>query len=108
MVWLLVPILEGRAAGTAALVVYAMAAGITPTCLFAMPGTIFGIKGAGTRAFGVLMTGRNLGVLAGPVLAGGLVATQGWNAATMTMGGVTAAMTLGALMLHRRLRALPR
>lgn len=71
-VWVALPHLGPFAAAVAAFVVFAAAAGIAPTCLFALPGTIFGIDRAGGRAFGVLMTGRNLGVLCGPLMTGAL------------------------------------
>lgn len=107
MVWFLLPVLEGPAAGVMALVVYAVAAGITPTCLFALPATIFGVERAGARAFGVLMTGRNMGVLAGPLLIGLIVdRTGGWALAPPVLGGAGALLTAGALALHGRLRRL--
>lgn len=67
MVWAAMPWLGGGPLGAAGLVLYAMGAGITPTCLFALPGMIMGPGRAGAHAFGVLMVGRNLGVIAGPV-----------------------------------------
>lgn len=106
-VWLLLPILDGAAAGVLAFGVYAMAAGVTPTCLFALPGTIFGAEHAGARAFGVLMTGRNLGVLAGPLLTGIIVERTGeWTAVAPVLGAAGVLLTAGAVLLHRRLRRL--
>lgn len=103
-VWLLLPVLGPVAAGIAAFGVYAAAAGLTPTCLFAMPGTIFGIDRATAKPFAVLMTGRNLGVLAGPVVTGWLVQqTGGWETLPPTLGAVTVALAAGAVFLHRRL-----
>ncbi len=103
-VWLLLPVLGPVAAGIAAFGIYAAAAGLTPTCLFAMPGTIFGVDRATAKPFAVLMTGRNLGVLAGPVVTGWLVQQSGgWAALPPTLGGVTLALAAGALILHRRL-----
>jgi len=108
-IWFLLPALSGPAAGILALVVYAMAAGITPTCLFALPATIFGVEHAGARAFGVLMTGRNMGVLAGPVLIGTIVdRTGGWSLASPVLGCAGIVLTLGAVALHGRLRRLAR
>jgi len=107
MVWFLLPVLDGPAAGVMSLIVYAMAAGVSPTCLFALPGTIFGVERAGTRAFGILMTGRNIGVLAGPVLVGLIVdQTGGWTLVPPVLGCAGALLTVGALVLHGRLRRL--
>lgn len=104
--WLSLPYLDPVSAAVGAFLVYAAAAGITPTCLFAMPATIFGVDRAGSRAFGVLMTGRNLGVLCGPLLSGALVQLSGgWHHLPPALGAVSVAATLGALMLHARLRA---
>lgn len=103
-VWLLLPLLGPVAAGIAAFGIYAAAAGLTPTCLFAMPGTIFGVDRATVKPFAVLMTGRNLGVLLGPVVTGWLVQhTGGWATLPPTLGAVTLALAAGALILHRRL-----
>ncbi|BBK45320.1 MFS transporter [Allostella vacuolata] len=67
VVWAAMPWLGGGGLGAAGLVLYAVGAGVTPTCLFALPGMILGPGRAGAHAFGVLMVGRNLGVIAGPV-----------------------------------------
>ena len=107
MVWFLLPFLGDAAAGVLSLVVYAMAAGVTPTCLFALPGTIYGVERAGTRAFGVLMTGRNLGVLAGPLLIGLIVERTGaWTLVPPALGSAGLLLTIGAIVLHGRLRRL--
>ncbi len=103
-VWFLLPYLGPVSAGIAAFLVFAAAAGITPTCLFALPGTIFGVARAGGRAFGVLMTGRNLGVLCGPLLTGALVQlTGGWRPVPFVLGTAGVIATVGALGLHFRL-----
>ncbi len=107
VVWFMLPVLNGLAAGVLSLVVYAMAAGLSPTCLFALPGTIFGVDRTGTRAFGYLMTGRNIGVLMGPVLIGLIVDRTGnWSLAPPILGASCTLLTLGALVLHNRLRRL--
>lgn len=99
--WLLLPVLHGWWLA-ALLLVFGAATGITPTCLYALPGTIFGTRHAGTRAFGILMTGRNLGVLAGPLLLGALVPhPDDWQVAGMVFAGVSAIAALGGLYLHR-------
>jgi len=99
--WMLLPVLHGWPL-VALLLVFGAATGISPTCLYAMPGTIFGTRHAGTRAFGILMTGRNLGVLLGPLLLGALVPhPDDWRMAGMVFAGVSALAAIGGLYLHR-------
>lgn len=106
--WFLMPHLGPVAAAVGGLVIYAAAAGVAPTCLFAMPGTIFGIEHAGSYSYGVLMTGRNLGVLCGPLLTGALVHfTGGWESVPPTLGVMGLIAIAGALLLHARLRLAP-
>jgi predicted MFS family arabinose efflux permease len=70
-------------AGIACLVVYGVGAGITPACMFAMPSRVAGQGPAAATAFGIIMTGRNMGVLVGPVLlAAVLRAGGGWGLAS--------------------------
>lgn len=107
LVWLVLPHLGPVAAGIAAFLVFAAAAGIAPTCLFALPGTIVGVERAGGRAFGVLMTGRNLGVLCGPLMTGALVQlTGGWDAVPKVLGALGMLSMIGAFGLHFGLRRL--
>lgn len=106
-VWWSIPLVGGGAAGVVSLVVYGIGAGICPTCLFAMPSVIAGPGGAAARAFGVIMTGRNLGVLVGPVLlAQAFKISGGWDISAPVFGTVAAlAAALGlwlALWLGRR------
>ena len=99
-VWFLVPVVDGSA-GLALLAAYGIFAGLTPTCLFAMPATILGAQEAGTRAFGILMTGRNLGVLTGPLLLGAaLQSASGWNRAAISFGLLTIGAAVGAIGLY--------
>ena len=89
-VWWSIPLIGGSTAGAISLVVYGIGAGICPTCLFAMPSVIFGPGGAAVRAFGVIMTGRNLGVLVGPVLlAQAFTLSGGWGISAPIFGTVT-------------------
>jgi MFS family permease len=67
-VWWLLPHTGSDWTGVASLVAYGVGAGVVPTCLFAAPGAVVGPGRSTARALGVLMTGRNLGVLVGPVL----------------------------------------
>ena len=99
-VWWLVPVTGGGAGGLVSLLVYGIAAGICPTCLFAMPSVIIGPGRAAAGAFGVIMTGRNLGVLVGPVLlAQAFVLTGGWDVAGPIFGAVTTVALALALWL---------
>ncbi len=102
-VWFAVPWLDG-AAGLVGLVLYGVCCGMTPVCLFAMPGIVMGHKGAGAAAFGVLMRGRNFGVLAGPLLLPLVVERfGGWDAVWPLYGALTLGAGAGAWLLVRRL-----
>lgn len=91
IVWSLVPVTGGGVPGIVSLIVYGIGAGICPTCLFAMPSVIVGPGAGAARAFGVIMTGRNLGVLIGPVLlAQAFKLFEGWGIAAPIFGTVTA------------------
>jgi MFS family permease len=95
-IWWLLPWTGPGVGGIASLIVYGIGAGICPTCLFAMPSVITGPGRAAASAFGVIMTGRNVGVLIGPVLlAQAFVLAGAWDVAAPLFGGVTA----GALLL---------
>ena len=104
-VWWLLPVTGGGVGGVVSLVVYGTGAGVVPTCLFAMPSVILG-RGHGTaRAFGIVMTGRNMGVLIGPVLlAQAFKMTGTWELASPIFGVVTTACLVVAIWLARRLR----
>jgi len=97
VVWMLVPVTGGGVAGAISLVAYGLGAGVCPTCLFAMPSIVAGPRGRAATAFGTIMTGRNLGVLAGPVLlAQAFEIAGGWSVAGPLFGAVTgAALGLG-------------
>ena len=97
--------LEGWS-GLAALVVYGIGAGITPVCLFAMPSRTAGQGRAAASAFGIIMTGRNVGVLFGPVLlAEVLRATGSWSIASPVFGAVTALALVSGIYLAYALAA---
>ncbi len=99
-VWWSIPLIGGGAAGVVSLVIYGIGAGICPTCLFAMPSVIAGPGGAAVRAFGVIMTGRNLGVLVGPVLlAQAFKLSGGWDISAPIFGTVTALAAVLGLWL---------
>jgi len=88
--------------GLAALVVYGLGAGITPVCLFAMPSHVAGQGRAAATAFGVIMTGRNVGVLFGPILLAEALRTSGsWALASPVFGAVTTlALLIGLYLAH--------
>jgi predicted MFS family arabinose efflux permease len=99
-VWLAVPILDGWI-GIVALVLYGIAAGIIPTCLFHLPHHILK-RTAGANAFGIVMTGRNIGVLSGPILLAALVRwTGGWIAASYVIAALTMLAAITAILLWK-------
>jgi hypothetical protein len=89
-IWWLVPVTGAGVGGVVSLIFYGIAAGICPTCLFAMPSIIVGHGRVAAPAFGIIMTGRNIGVLIGPVLlAQAFEATGAWDLAAPIFGTVT-------------------
>lgn len=102
LVWLLLPWIAADWTGILLLAFYGVGAGIAPTCLFGLPAAIAGQARA--RAFGVMMTGRNLGVLIGPVLLPAMLAASGEWAAAAPIFGVATLVVFGfAIWLARRL-----
>jgi hypothetical protein len=99
-IWWLVPVTGGGLAGALSLIAYGLAAGVCPTCLFAMPGVIVGRGRAAAPALGIIMTGRNLGVLAGPMLLGqAFKVTGAWDLAAPIFGTTTTlALALGVYL----------
>jgi MFS family permease len=89
-IWWLVPVTGAGVGGVVSLICYGIAAGICPTCLFAMPSIIVGRGRVAAPAFGIIMTGRNIGVLIGPVLlAQAFEVTGAWDLAAPIFGTVT-------------------
>jgi len=108
LVWFAQPWLSGGF-GLLGLVVYGIGAGVVPTCLFQTPHAI--MRGtAGASAFGIVMTGRNIGVFMGPLLLAFLIGTDSfalhlsWTAAAQAIGAMTLAAVIVALLLRRSLR----
>ena len=104
-VWALLPLTVTPTLALLSLVVYGAGAGVVPACLFAMPSTIMGDSHGTARAFGVIMTGRNFGVLVGPVLLAQAFELSGdWTLAAPVFAVWTAlALVVGfmlALKLH--------
>ena len=107
LVWFAQPWLTGGL-GLIGLVVYGIGAGVVPTCLFQTPHAI--ARGtAGASFFGIVMTGRNIGVFMGPLLLAFLVGTDrlalhlSWTAAAQAIGCLTLAAVGVALLLRRSL-----
>jgi len=105
--WGLLPLAGDGVWGVGTLVLYGIGAGIVPTCLFAAPSRIAGQGQANARAFGIMMTGRNTGVLMGPILlAQAFELAGGWTWAAPILGTVTAgALALGLWLSVRLGRA---
>ena len=105
-VWWLLPYTGGGAGGIASLVMYGSGAGVVAACLFALPSHILERGHDTARAFGIVMTGRNMGVLIGPVLvAQAFKMTGSWDLAAPIFGVVTTACLATAIALSRQLRA---
>ncbi len=94
------------AAGVALLVMFSAGAGLVPTCLFGIPSALGARGGGAARAFATLMTGRNLGVLIGPVLLAQVVELRGdWSGVGAIFGTIAAAAVVLGALVGRRLRA---
>lgn len=108
MGWLLIPWSDNIALGVLSLVAWGIAAGVCPTCLWALPSVLLGGHRAGTHAFGMVLTGRYLGILCGPIAAAGLLQWQiGWTTIAIIFGGFTA-LTIVFTVLFARLSAQTR
>jgi predicted MFS family arabinose efflux permease len=100
VVWWTIPYTTTLTTGIVSLVAYGLGIGVTPVCLFALPSTILGSSRSGPSAFAVLMTGRNLGVLIGPILLPQiLLVMQVWADVTWVFAALTTLCALGALLL---------
>jgi MFS family permease len=85
--WWTIPLVQSTGAGILSLLVYGASAGLVPGCLFAMPSAALGSGARTARAFGIVMTGRNVGVLAGPLLLAGAFEWAGdWSLAAPIFG----------------------
>jgi len=98
--------------GLLVLIAYGAFAGVTPTCLFGLPGLLLGPGGRGPAAFGFMLAGRNLGVLCGPLLVGWIGASTlgdrfDWVPDAWTLGWWVAAASascglIAALAIHKK------
>lgn len=104
LVWWLIPLTTGYFIGILCLGFYGIAAGIIATCLFAVPNAVAGKSGGTARAFGFIMTGRNIGVLSGPILLGQLyIMTSGWSGITPVFAVLTTLSVLAAWQMFRHM-----
>ena len=101
IIWWLLPVTGSGLGGIVSLVIYGITSGIAPTCLFALSAHLVATPGETARAFGVTMTGRNLGVLGGPLLlALAVELSGGWLAGSLLFAGLTSlAVGLCGLLL---------
>ena len=105
--WLAIPVTGSGWFGVASLIVYGVSSGITPVCLFALPSAILGGARVDGRAFGIIMTGRNMGILAGPMLLAQAVAMDAdWSLVWPLYGGATLLAAGGTVYLGRLLNQL--
>ena len=99
--WLLVPFSDNTLTGTISLVAWGIAAGITPTCLWALPSVLLGGHRADTQAFAIVLTGRYIGILAGPLIAVAIFkSSDDWIVVAYTFGAITAICTFTAFYLY--------
>ncbi|MDX1402803.1 MAG: MFS transporter, partial [Kiloniellales bacterium] len=101
LVWWTLPLIESEEVGLVSLAVYGASAGLVPACLFATPSTVMGSGRKTGTAFGIVMTGRNLGVFTGPLLLAWAFSMLGaWDLASPIFGAVTTCcLPFAALLL---------
>lgn len=108
-VWFAIPWLDHPVIGLLAVGLYGLGAGITPTGLFAGPTVLLGQAKARSTAYGVIMSGRNVGVLLGPVLLPPIHDwLESWEDTGLVFGGISAVGALGAVglkLMADRIRA---
>lgn len=101
--WLLIPWSDNAVIGVVSMVAWGIAAGVCPTCLWALPSVLLGGHRAGTHAFGMVLTGRYLGILVGPIAAALLLHWQvGWTVIAWLFGGFTL-LTIGFAIAFARI-----
>ena len=107
--WWCLPLAGAGGFGVSLLVVYGVSAGVVPACLFGTPSAVTRASGRTAAAFGYIMTGRNLGVLIGPVLLAQIVKSSGaWNGTWPVFGGLTTLAFVLGVVLARRLARVDR
>lgn len=109
VVWFIVPALESPTLGLLLVALYGAASGITPTGLFAGPSVMLGPEKARGTAYAVLMTGRNSGVLLGPVILPFVHDWLGaWGRIGLVFGAIAALAAVLAVALGFLARRLPK
>ncbi len=107
--WWCLPLAGAGWFGISLLILYGVSAGVVPACLFGTPGAVTGESGRTAAAFGYIMTGRNLGVLIGPVLLAQIVKSTGaWDDTWPVFGALTTFAFVLGVVLARRLRRMYR
>lgn len=107
--WWLLPYAGSGWGGVLALLVYGIGAGVVPTCLFASPNAVIGAGRSPAAAFGLIMTGRNLGVLTGPILLAWVAGSErAWDQGALLFAVLTSIAVTLALVLSRRLSSQSR
>ncbi len=107
--WLLVPFSSDLTIGLAGLIIWGIAAGLTPTSLWALPSTLLGGHRAGTDAFAVVLTGRYLGILAGPLIASGVFFLTGaWDTAPYVFAAIALLTIVGTWIFGAQMARLKR
>lgn len=105
--WMAMPAMVSGWLGVVSLIAYGVASGITPVCLFALPSAIMGGERVDGRAFGIVMTGRNMGILAGPiVLAQAVAISADWSLVWPLYSGATLIAAAGTIYLGGLLKDL--
>lgn len=100
LLWWLAPVSSSGVAGLLSLCLYGITAGIVPTCLFTLPTEAVRSPGQRARAFGSVMTGRNLGVFLGPLLLAQLVKWTGdWVSSSPVFAVLTSLAAVLSLLL---------
>ncbi len=98
VVWFAAPHL-GAWTGLVAIAAYGAVSGAPPTCMFAVPARLVGGEHAGPAAFAPLMTGRSIGILLAPVVAGWLIDDRGWATLAPVFGVLTVGAAAGGVLM---------
>ncbi|MBN42152.1 MAG: hypothetical protein CL573_01535 [Alphaproteobacteria bacterium] len=105
--WAMIPFADNTVVGLTSLVVWGIAAGLTPTSLWALPSTLVGGHRAGTDAFAVVLTGRYLGILGGPLIAAGVFDLTGdWVTVAYAFVAIAGTTIAGTLYLGVRIHSI--
>lgn len=80
-IWLLMPNIDSPLLGLTTLFAYGLVSGLISACLFSLPALISRNTSGRAQTFGIMLSGRNLGALAGPILLPTilLLSTDNWT-----------------------------